>query len=278
MTIDTNDIVGKTFGRLKVLGLDHVCNYTRPNGRIQKQYYYKCQCSCENKTIVVVNRADLTRSTHPTRSCGCLVSELGKSNAKHGMSNTRFYHIWQGMIQRCYNENSVNYSNYGAKGVTVCEAWRQDFQNFYNDMYESYLEYSKIHGEENTTLDRKDPFGNYEPSNCQWLDHSGQNSNKKDTEFFTYQGQEYTKKQLYDEFSSNLSWNGFCRRLNKLETNEIADSEIFYHYESPIIDLHKYFTDDYLSTYVEKLNKQKEEARIALVERMRKAIEADKNN
>jgi hypothetical protein len=278
MTIDVNDIIGKKFGRLTVLELDHVCNYTRPNGRIQKQYYYICQCSCENKTIVVVNRADLTRSTHPTRSCGCLVSELGKSNTKHGMSNTRFYHIWQGMIQRCCNENSVNYSNYGAKGVTVCEAWRQDFQNFYNDMYESYLEYSKIHGEENTTLDRKDPFGNYEPSNCQWLDHSGQNSNKKKTEFFTYQGQEYTKKQLYDEFSSNLSWNGFCRRLNKLESNEIVDLEIFYHYESPIIDLHKYFTDDYLPTYVEKLNKQKEEARIALVERMRKAIEADKNN
>jgi hypothetical protein len=83
---------------------------------------------------------------------------------------------------------------------------------------------------------------------------------------------------LYDEFSSNLSWNGFCRRLDKLETNEIVDSEVFYHYESPVIDLHKYFTDDYLPTYVEKLNKQKEEARIALVERMRKAIEADKNN
>lgn len=65
------------------------------------------------------------------------------------------------MKGRCYDPRNASYGNYGAKGITVCERWREDFLNFLSDMGERPgLDHS---------IDRIDASGNYEPGNCRWV-------------------------------------------------------------------------------------------------------------
>lgn len=74
------------------------------------------------------------------------------------------------MIGRCYLSSNKSYVRYGAKGVTVCDRWRENFAHFVEDMGERPPGY---------TLDRIDPFGNYSPENCRWASKLTQSQNKR---------------------------------------------------------------------------------------------------
>lgn len=87
------------------------------------------------------------------------------------------------------------YKNYGARGIKVCERWLE-FQNFYDDMYESYLKHVEEFGEKNTSLDRIDVNGNYEPSNCRWATLEEQNNNRTNNRFIIYNGSKMTVTQV----------------------------------------------------------------------------------
>jgi hypothetical protein len=78
---------------------------------------------------------------------------------KHGQCQTRTYHLWESMIQRCNNANCKHYKNYGGRGITVCEEWKE-FINFWDDMYDCPDGY---------VLDRIDNDKGYNPENCQWV-------------------------------------------------------------------------------------------------------------
>jgi hypothetical protein len=74
------------------------------------------------------------------------------------------------MKQRCLNYNSKDYTNYGGRGIKVCDRWINSFINFYNDMGDRPL---------GTSIDRIDVNGNYEPSNCRWSTSKEQQNNKR---------------------------------------------------------------------------------------------------
>lgn len=97
---------------------------------------------------------------------------------RHGMYGTQTYNSWAGMIQRCTNENHISHEDY--IGVTVCDAWLDDFINFFNDMGVRPEGYS---------LDRIDPNGNYEPSNCRWADAHTQTINRSSTRWLEFKGE-----------------------------------------------------------------------------------------
>lgn len=88
---------------------------------------------------------------------------------RHNMHGTATYRCWADMLRRCYSEKSSSYPNYGGRGVTVCEEWR-DFRNFLADMGVR---------PEGMSLDRIDPEGNYEPGNCRWADRNTQARNTR---------------------------------------------------------------------------------------------------
>ena len=85
------------------------------------------------------------------------------------------------MMSRCYNKSRDNYKYYGGRGITVCDRWRNSVNNFIYDMKDSYsnhvAEYGE--GEKNTSLDRVDVNGNYEPSNCKWSTMKEQANNRR---------------------------------------------------------------------------------------------------
>jgi len=89
---------------------------------------------------------------------------------RHGMSKHYLHNIWRKMKGRCFNPTDDAYSDYGGRGITVCERWLT-FENFYADMGERPgPDYS---------LDRINNDGNYEPENCRWATREQQMQNKR---------------------------------------------------------------------------------------------------
>lgn len=166
------DLTGQVYGRLTVLS-------KFKEGNVWK---YKCKCECGNETIVL--SGDLKNGS--TKSCGCLKKErqLEALTTCHNLSETRFWHCHKNMVRRCYDKTVKSYYNYGARGITVCDKWL-NFNGFYEDMYESYQEHVKQYGEKDTTLDRIDVNGNYEPFNCRWATWKEQANNTRRTKYLT---------------------------------------------------------------------------------------------
>jgi hypothetical protein len=160
------NLKGQTFGRLTVIKkIKKVMN-----NRVRT--YWQCVCDCGQETV---SRTD-TLLNGRANSCGCFAIDISKSRVKHSHCVNRqtngnaTYVSWKGMKQRCNNPNSDQYGHYGAIGVTVCDRWIDNFSNFLEDMGER---------PDGMTIDRVNPHGNYEPSNCRWADYFVQNNNQK---------------------------------------------------------------------------------------------------
>ena len=101
-----------------------------------------------------------------TKSCGCLRGDI------HGLTSHKFYHTWNGMVQRCTNHKNKRYKNYGGRGITVCEEWL-DIRNFVTWAEKTY---PNIEG---YTLDRINNDKGYSPENCTWSDKTAQVLNRR---------------------------------------------------------------------------------------------------
>lgn len=91
----------------------------------------------------------------------------------------RFYGRWRAMNARCYEERNNRYHLYGARGIRVCDRWRESFLNFFYDMWGSFNEAVKQYGVDNISLDRINNDGNYEPENVRWATDEEQANNKR---------------------------------------------------------------------------------------------------
>lgn len=99
---------------------------------------------------------------------------------KHGLTKSPEFYVWSSMKSRCSCPNSHRYENYGARGITVCDRWRNSFMNFLSDMGNR--------PSDRHTLERINNDGNYEPSNCKWATMQEQNLNKSSRVAITYKG------------------------------------------------------------------------------------------
>ena len=163
------DLTGKRFGRLTVIEFV-------PNEK--PRTFWKCKCDCGNVSVVCAT--DLKR--WDVLSCGCWIKEKRRERfLKHGLSHTRIYRIWKSMISRCFFSSSKDYKNYGGRGITVCDEWKNNVTAFYEwAMENGYTD--------ELTIDRIDPNKDYCPENCRWIPLEYQNRNKRNTVFVSYQG------------------------------------------------------------------------------------------
>jgi hypothetical protein len=106
---------------------------------------------------------------------------------KHGYAGTRTYRIWQAMKSRCYRAKDDNYKWYGARGIAICDRWRNSFENFLEDMGEC---------PPGKMIDRINNEGNYEPSNCRWATIHEQLANRRNSVYFEIDGQRKGLKEL----------------------------------------------------------------------------------
>ena len=107
-------------------------------------------------------------NTGVTKSCRC--QKEHKGNPIHGHYRHRLFPIWRAMVQRCTNPNDKGYSNYGGRGITVCDEWL-DF-----NVFNTWAGLSFVEG---TSLDRIDNNKGYSPENCRWTDRTTQSVNQR---------------------------------------------------------------------------------------------------
>lgn len=176
-------VVGQRYGKLVVL--KQVESFVTPSG--QKQRAYLCQCDCGRQKPVRAH--SLVGHKEPTKSCGCVSREdFREKYATHGMSKLSEFRIWKGMKQRCSNKNCKSYADYGGRGITVCDRWKDSFENFIIDMGRRP---SKRH-----SLDRIDNDKGYDPENCRWATASQQTRNSRKNKKYSFQNRMITIAEL----------------------------------------------------------------------------------
>lgn len=193
------DITGQRYGRLVALNFqEHRFSISGVPKR-----FWRCKCDCGNECVVDIS--SLRRGC--IRSCGCLKIESDKNNHKHtthGQSKTRLYKIWVGMKKRCNDEWGKTYKYYGGKGVKYADEW---------EYFEPFRDWSLSNGySDKLTLDRIDSNGDYEPSNCRWVDMKTQANNTNRNHRITYKGITKTLTEWSEEY--NISYSLLQGRVN----------------------------------------------------------------
>ena len=162
--------IGARFNRLVVIGKSSI------NNGSQNLTIAQCKCDCGKDYSTRMSNLTSGRFV----SCGCWKAEqaskrLKESNFKHGkadLKNNRLYRIWNAIKTRCYNDKTLSWKNYGGRGISMTLEWRNNFEVFekwaVNNGYDASL-----------SIDRIDVNGNYEPSNCRWVDEKTQSRNRR---------------------------------------------------------------------------------------------------
>lgn len=186
------DITGQRFGRLVAI---------QPTQERDNKGYtlWRCKCDCGNEII-----SSLRYLGHGTSSCGCYAKEQTKRrNTKHGKCHTRLYRIHKGMMERCFKPNTHEYENYGGRGISVCEEWRN---------FDSFYEWAVSNGyNSNLTLDRIDSNGDYEPRNCRWTTMKKQQRNRRNNVFITYNGETHCLSEWAE--IAGIRYGTFLKRI-----------------------------------------------------------------
>jgi hypothetical protein len=197
------NLEGRQFGKLRVLTR---YGYAGKRPRIT----WLCKCDCGNEKIVVGESLTQGRTT----SCGCYQLQAVST---HRGTYSKEYSSWKSIKQRTLNRNCPHWSNYGGRGIHICDSWKHSFEEFLKDMGPIP---NSCH-----SIDRIDNDGHYEPANCRWATQGEQMLNTRCTRKVVVNGQEMPLMSACRIYGLNI--NTVRKRLKNRHTNAMSIDECF---------------------------------------------------
>lgn len=175
---NVKNLVGNTYVYLTVISYSHY-------SKIKSGHIWTCRCQCGREVLASTGYLN---SIIKLGLKGC--NKCSVKSKTHGMTLSKEWRSWRSMRGRCMNTNDPDHFRwYSSRGISVCERW-DSFENFLADM-----------GPKPTpkhTIDRIDPNGNYEPSNCRWATQKEQHNNKRSNHWIEFRGERKTIQQWLD--------------------------------------------------------------------------------
>ena len=176
------DLTGQRFGKLVVI--------KRAETDKSKKTKWLCKCDCGN--LKKIDGRNLRKGY--TTSCGCYAKEQRlKATTKHGYARTKLDYLYYGMKRRCYNTKCQDYPLYGGRGIKMCEEWLKNRKTFFEWAIDNGYSIDSTYMQ--CTLDRIDVNGNYEPSNCRFVDITTQCNNRRSNHLITFNGETHNLKE-----------------------------------------------------------------------------------
>lgn len=198
------NIVGTRIGLYDVI---YECDFKSNDGH--RMFHIKCsECGWESNVQMhqIKFLGKVCKHTN-------LAGQYSTEKAKVIWKNKRIYHIYQGMIQRCYNPNDKDFDNYGGKGIKICDEWLKNPVAF--ELWSLNHKYK-----DNLTIDRIDSNKDYCPENCQWIT-LGENSRRANANFIEVNGKTLSGTQWAKKL--NLGCNTINKLIQKYSTDLVKE-------------------------------------------------------
>lgn len=159
--------------------------------------YFVCLCDCGKTTEIRANHLFNDNQI----SCGCIRTKYKDSKVGYAI-----YDTWNRMMHRCYDIKHHKYPRYGARGIVLCDEWKNDYYSFYNWSINNGFKLG-------LSIDRINNEGNYEPSNCRWATRKQQMNNTSRNRYLTYNNQTHTMAEWSDIL--NINYGTISSRLHR---------------------------------------------------------------
>ena len=144
----------------------------RYQGSDGRNSMWTVRCDCGTEKVMPASELLKQKKRGVVASCGCMRKDtIAARRTTHGMSKHPAFAVWRSMVDRCTLPTHQSWRNYGARGVTVCDAWRGSFSQFWADMGPTYVS--------GLSLDRIDNAQGYRPDNCRWATPQQQANNTR---------------------------------------------------------------------------------------------------
>lgn len=182
---------GHVFGTRTVIGKPFSSGYGR-------RYAAVCKCECGIVSVVGVSEI--------SRGAGCQSCSM----KRHGDSHTPLHGLWHGIRDRCHRQTSKSYCNYGARGIQVCQEWR--------DSYEAFRDWALANGyEQGLQIDRRDNDGNYCQENCRFVTGKVNSNNRRNNRWLEAFGERKTFQQWSEDDRCHVTPEGLAYRVDVLK-------------------------------------------------------------
>ena len=184
-----DSLIGKKFNMLTIVS-------HKKKGKYNVNYFV-CKCDCGNTTEIRISHL-----FHDNQiSCGCI-----KTKYENSQIGEAIYDTWNRMMHRCYDIKHHKYPRYGARGIKLCEEWKNNYDTFYNWAINNGFQLG-------LSIDRINNDGNYEPSNCRWATRKQQMRNTSRNRYITYKGETRSLAEWCEIF--NIRYGTASSRLHR---------------------------------------------------------------